>query len=295
MRISPGSTQTDSSGELDTQSSELVERRVARDYWRMYPEGNQAFVPWAFQLVRSYFEGRDPGYLAIDARYHDWEHTLQGTLAFSRLLCGRLEAEAQPLLSQEIGELGILAILLHDTGYLKRRDDIEGTGAKYTMTHVNRSCDFAERLLKEQGYSLRQIQSVQHMIRCTGVEVNLGAVPFQSTEEQIAGYALGTSDLLGQMAAPDYLEKLPILFDEFKESAVFNVGRGGPPLAFQSVEDLRRKSPGFWRYYVCPKIERDFMGLYRFLARPAPDGANIYIEAIEANIQRLERELVAAA
>jgi hypothetical protein len=276
---------------VDTRDPDAVERRVSQDYWRMYPEGNSSFVPWAFRTVRHYFEGRDAEYLGIDAHYHDLEHTLQGTLAFSGLLRGRVEADVEPRMHQETGELGLLAILLHDTGYLKRRGDSDGTGAKYTITHVNRSCDFAEELLKRHGYTLRQIHSVQHMIRCTGVGVNVANIPFQSEEERIAGFALGTCDLLGQMAARDYVEKLPVLFEEFIESARFNSGRGGGAAAFSSPLDLMRKTPDFWRKYVRPKIDNDFHSVYRFLSRPAPDGPNEYLDAIEANIERLEKKL----
>lgn len=261
----------------------------------MFPDGDAGFVPRAFARVERYFSGSNPDYLAIDARYHDLEHTLQGTLAFSCLLRGRLEAGAEPALSQETFELGLLAILLHDTGYLKRRDDADGTGAKYTATHVNRSCDFAERLLWHHGYSLRQIHAVQHMIRCTGMGASVTTIPFQSDEERIAGFALGTADLLGQMAAPDYVEKLPILFEEFQESARYNAGKGGPGMLFASARDLMEKTPGFWRKYVLPKIENDFLGLFRFLARPAPDGPNEYLEAIEANLARLQKQLALAA
>lgn len=261
----------------------------------MFPDGDADFVPRAFGWVERYFHGEDPEYFAIDARYHDLEHTLQGALAFSALLRGRVEAAAEPVLSQETFELGVIAILLHDTGYLKRRDDTDGTGAKYTATHVNRSCDFAERLLWQHGYSLRQIHGVQHMIRCTGMGTNVTAIPFQSEEERIAGFALGTADLIGQMAAPDYIEKLPILYEEFLESARYNAGKGGGGMLFSSARDLMEKTPGFWRKYVLAKIENDFLGLFRYLARPAPDGRNEYIEAIEANLARLEKRLAMAA
>jgi hypothetical protein len=280
---------------VNTKDSSEVERHVARDYWSMFPCGNSKFVPWAFSMVRHFFAGRHPGYRAIDAKYHDFEHTMQGALAFSWLLRGRVEAGAEPELTQEAGELGLLAILLHDTGYLKRHDDSEGTGAKYTLTHVNRSCDFAEWLLKSHGYSIRQINSVQHMIRCTGLGVKLSGIDFQTESERIAGFALGTADLLGQMAARDYVAKLPILYEEFAESAKYNAGRGGGPPPFSSVQDLLGKTPGFWRNYVLPKVNNDFRGLYRFLARPAPDGPNAYLQAIEANIGGLERQLAAEA
>ena len=279
---------------VNTRDPRSVEHRVAQDYWCMFPDGDATFVSRAFGWVEAYFRGDNPDFLRIDAHYHDLEHTLQGTLAFSTLLRGRMEAGVEPILSQEMFELGLLAILLHDSGYLKRRDDRDGTGAKYTATHVNRSCDFAERLLWHHGYSLRQVHAVQHMIRCTGVGAKLAAIPFQSEEERIAGFALGTADLLGQMAAGDYVEKLPILFEEFSESAQFNAGKGGPAMLFNSVQDLTEKTPAFWRKYVLPKIENDFLGLFHYLARPAPEGRNEYIEAIEANIQRLEKHLAMA-
>jgi hypothetical protein len=280
---------------VDTRDARSIERRVAQDYWRMFPDGDAGFVPRAFSWVERYFRGEDQDHFAIDARYHDLEHTLQGTMAFSALLRGRVEAGAEPVLSQETFELGVIAILLHDTGYLKRRDDTEGTGAKYTATHVNRSCDFAERLLWHHGYSLRQIHAVQHMIRCTGMGANVSVIPFQNEEERIAGFALGTADLIGQMAARDYIDKLPILFEEFLESARFNAGKGSGAMMFSSARDLMEKTPAFWRKYVVPKIENDFLGLFRYLARPAPDGRNEYIEAIEANLAQLEKRLAMAA
>ncbi len=278
---------------VDTRDAAAVRRCVAQDYWVMFPAGDQQFVNRAFDWASDCFEGRLPEYQAIDARYHDFEHTLQGTLCFSTILHRRAEALTEPILPEDTFQLGLLAILLHDTGYLKTREDVEGTGAKYTLTHVNRSCDFAERLLLSKGYTVRQVQGVQSMIRCTGVGVSPGALNFQTDEELVAGFALGTADLLGQMAAHDYVDKLPILFEEFRESADFNAGRGGPPIAFNGVEDLMRRTPGFWQHYVLPKIENDFRGLYRFLNLPG--GHNDYLEAIEANLEKLNRLLALAA
>ncbi|MFO1458083.1 MAG: hypothetical protein U1G08_01645 [Verrucomicrobiota bacterium] len=280
---------------VDTADPVAVQRRVAQDYWCLFPAGDQGFVSRLFPQVVECFLGGHPDYQPIDARYHDLEHTMQGTLCFSTLLRRRGQAEVRPVLREETFQLGLLAILLHDTGYLKRRDDLIGTGAKYTATHVNRSCDFAERFLVARGFSLRQIHSVQSMIRCTGLGVKVAALTFHSEEERVAGYALGTADLIGQMAASDYLEKLPILFTEFAESAAYNAGRGGSDGSmFKSAEDLIRKTPGFWKNYVLPKIEQDFLGLYRHLVDPL-NGRNEYVDLIEANLERLQRQLAAAA
>lgn len=281
---------------INTKDSNAVVAAVDEAFRRMDSAGDPPFAPMAFGWVEPFFRGESREYGPIDALYHDLEHTLQGALAFADLLLGRVEAGAAPRLSCEIAQLGLLAMFLHDTGYLKRRDDAQGTGAKYTQTHVRRSCEFAAALLKARRYTESQIRAVNNMIRCTGVGARVDAIAFQSDQERIAGCALGAADLLGQMAAPDYIEKLPILYEEFRESAEFNrQGAGGGPEAFSSADDLIRKTPIFWRHYVIPRVEKDFLGLHRFLARPAPDGPNGYLDAIEANIGRLEARLAKSA
>jgi hypothetical protein len=261
----------------------------------MYPNGDLKFISNAFDWAVNCFQGHYANYQPIDARYHDLEHTLQGTLCFARLLQGYQRTKVEPALSEKMAQLGFLAILLHDTGYLKTRDDSEGTGAKYTLVHVTRSCEFAAHLLNEKGYSEKEIRAVQNMIRCTGVNVDLSKIPFGSQEERILGYALGTSDLLGQMAAEDYIDKLGILFSEFEESAQFNSGKFSGAGAFSSVEDLRNKTPMFWERYVLPKIKGDFLGLYRYLGRPVAQDDNDYLARIRSNLDRLQRELESAA
>ena len=281
--------------EVDTKDASAVLREVEAVYSSMFPKGQVDFVSTVFDWVLDSFGGKYDNYQPIDARYHDLEHTMQGTLCFARLLQGYRRTQAEPRLSEEMVQLGLLAILLHDTGYLKTRDDNDGTGAKYTLVHVNRSCDFAAKLLGEKGYSRTQIKAVQNMIRCTGVNVDLTKIPFGSHEERILGYSLGTADLLGQMAAEDYIDKLGILFSEFEESARYNAGKFSGAGAFASVEDLRTKTPVFWEKYVLPKINGDFQGVYRFLGRPVAQADNEYLERIRHNLNRLQRELQSAA
>ncbi|MBL6764954.1 MAG: HD domain-containing protein [Verrucomicrobiae bacterium] len=246
-------------------------------------------MPRIFDWAVSAFEGRYKDYQPVDAKYHDFEHTLQGTLCLALILKGRVLSGLKPTLPQKMFELGMIAILLHDTGYLKVRGDSEGTGAKYTLIHVSRSSDFARQLLEEQGFSESDAGIVQRMIRCTGVNLKVEKIPFQTDTEKIIGYALGSADLIGQMAASDYVDKLPILFDEFEESARYSGGEQTKGGMFSSPEDLLRKTEGFWKFYVLPKINNDFLGQYRFLADPYPDGPNEYIQHIEANVERVKR------
>ena len=274
-----------------TKDPTAVEVEVQAAYRAMFPEGDRAFVPQAFAWAEDCFTGKFRDYQAVDARYHDFEHTLQGTLCMARLFRGRYVAGAQPQLTERISQLGLLAILLHDTGYLKQRQDIEGTGAKYTVTHVNRSADFAAQLLAAKGFGPSDIKAVQNMIHCTGVDASLTTISFQSELEKICGFALGTADLLGQMAAEDYVDKLPILYSEFAEAVRYTKDRAHFIAGFSSPADLLAKTPLFWDKFVRRKLERDFGGLYLFLNDPYPSGPNPYLERVEANMQRLKQRI----
>jgi hypothetical protein len=276
--------------EIDTKNAGAVRDEVIRLYRDSFSGAPPNFITEMFQWTEDCFSGRYGDFQAIDAKYHDLEHTLQVTLCFARLLHGYHAAHAKPTLTPRAFELGLLAILLHDTGYLKKKSDTEGTGAKYTLTHVARSAEFASKLLKEKRLHPDEIVSVQNMIRCTGVNADLKSIPFQSELERRVGCALATADLLGQMAAHDYIDKLGILFQEFEESNRYNGKASGTGL-FSSADDLRQKTPQFWAKYVLPKIQTDFEGLYHFLDEPAPGGRNEYLVKIEQNMKRLQGQL----
>ena len=279
---------------VDTRDPDAVHDEVRAIYAAMFPDGDPRVVPRAFGWIRDCFEGRHPGYRPIDARYHDLEHTMQGTIGLAQLLQGRHAAGVEPVLTAREFELGLLAILFHDTGYLKRSDDPEGTGAKYTAIHVERSAAFANEFLAAKGYSDGDVFAIQNMICCTGVQVDLPALRFRNEIERTIGYALGTADLLGQMAADDYLEKLVVLYDEFAEAEKFP---GAPlPAAFHfpSADALMRSTQGFWEHFVLPKINDEFRWLYTFLNDPYPDGPNSFLQRIEGNLARLRQQLAAS-
>jgi hypothetical protein len=259
----------------------------------MFPGASSLFVPQAFGWAIDSFTGYFGDYQPVDTRYHDFEHTLQGTLCLAKILYGRHCAEVKPALTGKIFELGLLAILLHDTGYLKKWNETHGTGAKYTAIHVGRSAEFAEKLLTEKKFTREEIRSVQNMIRCTGVDATLDKIPFDNELEKITGFALGTADLVGQMAAEDYVDKLPVLYEEFAEAAAYAKDYSHFIAAFSSAEDLMEKTPAFWKDNVLPKLEHGFGGMYRFLNSPYPAGPNSYLNRIEANMERLKERMLA--
>ena len=276
---------------VDTRIPAEVEKAVYEVYARLFPDGDQTFVPRAFEWARQCFSGRYDDYQAIDARYHDFEHTLQGTLCLARLLAGRYAAKTDPIIPRKGFELCLLAILFHDTGYLKKRGDNSGTGAKYTAVHVDRSVAFARQFLAGQGFRGEDLDAIGNMICCTGVAANVKALPFRSEIDRILGYALGTADLLGQMAARDYIEKLPVLFTEFAEAASTDKENGARFAQYATAEDVVRGTPSFWSDYAWPRINEDFKRLYTFLNDPIPDGPNPYLLSVQKNLARLQEHL----
>jgi hypothetical protein len=152
---------------------------------------------------------------------------------------------------------------------------------------VDRSAAFAAELLGEKGFTPPEILAVQNMIHCTGINTHPAKIVFQSELEKIVGFSLATADLLGQLAADDYIEKLPILYAEFEEAAKFTGDDSQFVASFSSAGDLIQRTPEFWSSFVKKRLNDDFQGVQRFLNDPYPVGRNFYLERIEANIARL--------
>lgn len=270
---------------VDTRDPAAVCREARQIYTALYGLDND-FVPRAFDWFVEAFAGRYRNYQPVDMAYHDREHTMQGTLCFVRLMHGRHEAGADPSIPEKMFKLGLLSILLHDSGYLKVASDTSGTGAKYTLEHVDRSRVFAALLLGDHGFPAEDIIRVQRMISCTGLNVNLESINFQTKLERIVGLSVATSDLLGQMAAADYVDRLDDLYKEFTECWEYTEGRA-QSLHYENAEQLLERTPDFWKEYVKHKLNTECLGLYRFLNYPYPDGPNEYLLRIEANIDKV--------
>jgi hypothetical protein len=270
---------------LDTKRAFKVADATLAVFRRMFPRVEPGLFVRVFADVESMFAGRYLDYQPIDTPYHDLEHTLQVTFCFVEIMEGRHIAGIEPRMDARQFELGIAAALLHDTGYLKLRSDQTGTGAKYTFTHVLRSCAVASSYLPTVGVSLDELDGVLGAIRCTNPTTNIRRLHFQHPVEGIIGCAVATADYLGQMSAANYLDALPKLFAEFEESDNF-AGVPAEQRLYRSIEELTAKTPKFWRTSVLPKLDNELLGLYRFLARPYPHGRNRYIDAVNQNHRR---------
>jgi len=273
---------------IDTKSAKSVAAAVESLYQEMFQRALPAWIGTLFRDVENTFTGRNPDYQKCDLRYHDLEHTLQVTLCFSRLLAGRCRAGAVPALTPRQFELGLAGALLHDIGYLKLRSDQGGTGAKYTYTHVMRSCAYAAGYLPALGVTLPELEGVLGGIKCTGTSMEVARMYFHDPVERLIGSAIATADYLAQMAAPDYPDELEALFHEFDESQDY-IHAATADRPFKSARQLSENTPDFWIQVVRPKLEKHYDRMYRFLADPFPDGPNSYLDAVERNIAEVRR------
>jgi hypothetical protein len=244
-------------------------------------------------LADRLFRGEVWSYQPINLRYHDFAHTLQASYCYLDLAHGQLSAAAPRLSAREV-ELGLAAILLHDSGYLVAAGDSIGTGAKYTYCHEIRSCGLAASLLPTLGCRPDEVDMVVGAIRCTGINGNPANVNFRSANARLVGCMIATSDYLGQMAAPEYPDKLPYLFNEFSEADAFS---NIPPerRTFASAEAMLAATPTFWAKFVRPKLDEDFSSVYRFLCPAGQPEANPYFAAIERNLAVIRARVAASS
>lgn len=248
--------------------------------------GETRWLDQAFSWVLDAFDGKEPGLEPIDTPYHDREHTLQALLCLTRLLVGWHQSGQAPLLDARAIRLGTIAALMHDTGYLKDRGDLAGTGAKLTRIHVLRSAMFARLVLAREGLDESDIRTVEVLISCTGHDLDPALLPFENETLRTMGCVLGTADILGQMAAPDYLAKLECLHAEFMEAQAADPSHPLPWLP-PTPRELVRNTPAFWKQFIQPRLEREYRGVMRFLNHPWPAGPNQYLEAIARHLAHI--------
>jgi len=273
---------------INTKSPLAVAAMVKAAFADIGSEASFPLIDRLFSDVTDMFEGRYPGYRAIDMFYHDYEHTLQATVCLTHILQGRSRSPDKPVLKPRDWELAIMAVLLHDSGYLKEKDDVTGTGAKYTIVHERRSCEFARQYLPRMGVTASEIEDICSAIICTGPQSRISQITFHREEARVFAFILVTADYLAQMSAADYPDELPILFREFNEAYEYEKL---PPekRPYTSVRQILEKTPAFWANYVRPMLDFEAGGVHRYLTTAGQP--NPYLQAVEANIAEVKRRL----
>ncbi|MCU0822403.1 MAG: hypothetical protein MUC95_08020, partial [Spirochaetes bacterium] len=177
----------------------------------------------------------------------------------------------------------LLAALFHDTGYIQEKWDSDGTGAKHSETHLGRSIAFLVKHADEFNLSKDDVSVISKIIRCTGINVSLKTIPFSCDEEEVAGWILGSADILGQMSDREYLERLLFLYHEFKEAGI---------PGYDTEFDIIRKTLDFYEL-ITKRLSVSFGSTYdyarcHFKERLGID-KNLFMEAVNRNIAYIEK------
>ena len=231
------------------------------------------------------FDGEFPGYRASNTKYHNLEHTCSVTLAAARLIHG-LHVQGQ-VFSPRLVQLCLIGALFHDTGLIQAEDEVDGTGARHTIGHEERSVALMEKYLTGKKFPPEDIRDCRHIIMCTELTLSLEEIPFNSEEVRTMGKVLGSADLIAQMADRDYQENLPLLFMEFEEAGIEG---------FKSPLELFKKTEEFYRSVVRKRLADELGGvstaaLYHFRERWKID-KDLYDASIKYNIRRLKDTVI---
>lgn len=239
---------------LTTKTESLIHhciKHLQAEYQYLYPKHEPdygaALAPIAEQTLNAIAR--------CDAPYHNLEHTIQVVLVGKEILQGKC------LCGEAIAPFDwfnfMVALLCHDIGYLKGvcladapyqqtfatgidfnnvTLSRQATGASLTPYHVDRGKRFVAETLSLE-YPLIDVERIQAAIELTRFPVPSTPV-YQDTHE-LPGLARA-ADLIGQLADPAYLNKLPSLFQEFEETGANSA------LGYTNPQELRAGYPKFY-------------------------------------------------
>ena len=242
---------------------------------------DQDFFEGVFSDTQRLFYGKFPGYRASNTKYHSLEHTISVGLAAARLIHGGF-LEGKSFSPRNIS-LTLAAALFHDSGLIQREEEVEGSGAKYTVGHEERSIAFAKQYLSKEAFSGEEQDHCAALIRCTKLDLSPRKIPFATKELKTLGMIVGSADLLAQMSDRYYLEKLLLLYKEFEEARL-----GG----FDSELDLLKKTVDFYENRARKRLQQELGGVSVYMRIHFKDrwgmDRNLYDEFILKNIEYLE-------
>lgn len=178
-------------------------------------------VEAALTDIENLFAGRVNGFKASNTPYHTLGHSIMVFVAMARILDGAVRS-ATALEPNDI-VAGLLAAIYHDTGYIQDSDDTDGTGAKHTVGHEERSSQQLVRFLAGFGAHASLLRTAGAAILHTDVR---GDLPQDSDTAELHDSPLGEflmfADIYGQMADRAYVEKLLYLYIEFRDAGFTN-------------------------------------------------------------------------
>ena len=222
-------------------------------YGRLEPD-YPGMLGWAARMALEHIA-------ASDVLYHTVEHTILVTLVGQDILIGKHYHDGGVTPRDWLHVM--VALLCHDIGYVRGVCQADGPGvyttgrwgervslpvgatdAVLTPYHVDRGqCFIRERFGSHALLNADRIAAY--------IEYTRFPVPGDEDHHDSAGYAglVRAADLIGQLADPHYLRKLPALFYEFVETGT------AARLGYTTPEDVRAGYPAFYWQMVTPYIQ----------------------------------------
>ncbi|MBU1234851.1 MAG: hypothetical protein KKD01_07545 [Proteobacteria bacterium] len=245
------------------------------------PSYSQESLRQLHQEIADFFAGDHSEYRPSNTKYHNLGHTYSVVLATTRLFHG-LSCEERHV-SEETLKKALYCAYFHDCGLLLRNSENATTGAAYTKEHEERSILFMKRYLQEREFPPSFITDCSFIIQCTNLKVDPDTLAFPSEEIKLAGFVVGSADILAQMADRYYLERLPFLFQEHKE--------GGITIHNSAVE-LMQHTTFFYHHVIIDRLERVFFNIAEAMRTHFRErwnlDRNLYMENIDNNIKYIK-------
>ncbi|MEM7016906.1 MAG: Npun_R2479 family HD domain-containing metalloprotein [Pseudomonadota bacterium] len=217
---------------------------------------NASIIAWAGRMALEH-------YANSNALYHDMEHTIMVTMVGQEMIRGRHIREGGVSAKDWLNFT--ISLLCHDIGHIRgicRQDNVRkgifatgvsgqvvklppgATDAALSEYHVDRGKLFIrERFGGNQHLDAETIAS--------NIELTRFPVPEDTDEQAIKSFPglIRAADLIGQLADPKYLQKLPALFYEFQETGI------NEKLGYKTPYDLYKNYPSFYWTMVSPYIQ----------------------------------------
>lgn len=230
-----------------------LEEAYRRNYGDMQ-SANTSIISWAGRMALEHFANSD-------ALYHNMEHTIMVTMVGQEMLRGKHIREGG--VSNRDWMNFIVSLLCHDIGHIRGicREDtetrfatgIEGksielpmgsTDAALSPYHVDRGKLFIRERFGGNPY-------LDAETIASNIELTRFPVPADSDHQTTNTYPglVRAADLIGQLADPHYIRKLPALFYEFQETGV------NQELNYHTPHDLYRSYPAFYWNQVSRYIQ----------------------------------------
>jgi hypothetical protein len=249
---------------------------------RVRPGHDLAAVKQVYDDMVALFAGDLPGYQKVRTPYHNLAHTLGTFLCSARLLHGAALAGLAP--TAEDIDCALIAALFHDSGYALREDEaVEGSGAQFTAIHVDRGVEFMRRRMAHLPE--QRLLALECAIRCTDPRQLPARAACECGQPQLAGFIVGTADIVSQMADREYLEKLLFLYYEFLEAGMAH---------YESVHGLLEGTLDFYQL-TRKRVYEDLDGIADWLRLHFLDwlgvDRNLYLESLERNMAYLTEVL----